>query len=124
MIDGGMKSRGYCIHCKEDVAEPLPAEVADKPKRTDNQLKCPECGRLSDRIKSYRMGLLIFLLLFWVTYMEREAGCPSCIRKKIASYCAINLVTANLIWPLIILPWSLVLLLDSFCAGHSDAYRR
>jgi hypothetical protein len=33
----------------------------------------------------------------------------------------VNLLTANIVWPFIILPWNLILLLMSFTRGHSKS---
>ena len=93
---------------------------------TDRDLRllvfpCPECRRPSDSIKAYTLGTILFLLVGAVSWRRREVGCPSCIRGKIALFAAVNLVTANLLWPILILPWATVQLLRSFTRGHSKA---
>jgi hypothetical protein len=124
MVDNELTTRGYCKHCGEDAGAPLPektAEAAPGTKKTSpDQLRCPECARYSNSIKCYRMGVLLFLLLFWFAWTRNETACPSCMRLKIASFCLVNLFTANVIWPLIILPWTVILFLRTLTKGHSE----
>ncbi len=82
-------------------------------------IPCPQCQQPSDSIKCYRLGFIVFLFLFAVHQTKNEIGCPSCIRKALATSGAINLITANILWPFIILPWYVILLICSFTKGHS-----
>src|SRR4051794_25387563 len=113
-VDDGISARGYCLHCGADVSAPRTVGAADTGHAAGPLVRCPECGRPSDSIKCYRMGLILFLLVFWFSSTKNEVGCPSCIRGKIARFCLVNLLPANVLWPVLILPWSIILLLRSF----------
>lgn len=82
-------------------------------------LPCPHCNKPSPRIKSLRTGVLAFLGIFayWRTWTE--TGCAECVRGTILKWTAINLVTANVMWPIAILPWMTIQLLRTGLAGHS-----
>jgi hypothetical protein len=82
-------------------------------------LPCPHCHRPSTRIKSLRTGVLAFLGIFayWRTWTE--TGCAECVRGTLLKWSAINLVTANVMWPIAILPWMTVQLLRTGLDGHS-----
>ena len=85
---------------------------------------CPCCGRLTDSLKLYRVATFLFLLFAFVARSQQLVGCPRCVRGKIGRFALVNVVTANLLWPVIILPWSLILLACSFLRGHSPEVRR
>jgi hypothetical protein len=112
-------TRGYCKHCGEEASAPLPEKPAGRTKTSPDQVRCTECGQYSDSIKRYTLGTLLFLFVFWVWSSRSETACPSCMRAKIASFCIVNLITANVLWPLIILPWTVILFLQTFTQGHS-----
>jgi len=83
-------------------------------------LPCPVCGQPSDSIKKYTYAnWFVFLFVFF--YMQRRTGiaCPPCTRKELLTRGAINIVTANFVWPFIVLPWHLVLFCASYAKGHS-----
>jgi len=125
MISGVDLERRACPRCGGDLSALL------RPPGGSNQygaggwnafpLPCPGCSQPSDSIKCYRMGVLLFLLVVGMTWTKSEVGCPSCIRGKIAQFCLVNVVTFNVFWPFIILPWSIIMLLRSFTKGHSKA---
>lgn len=82
---------------------------------------CPECGRYTDSLKLYRLPNLWLFLWIFIRYSSKGyVCCPSCMRKKILLHgFTYNIVTANLIWPVVILPWSIIYLLRSCTKGHS-----
>jgi len=85
----------------------------------EGMITCPKCHRPSDSVKCYRMmGVLVFLLIgaWWQT--KRVVACDSCMRSELVISSAINLVTANLLSPLIWL-WHGVLFAMTFGKGHS-----
>lgn len=87
-------------------------------------LNCPICRAPSDSIKSYRMmSVLVFLLVgaWWRT--KHVVACASCMRGELIKSSAINLITANLLSPLVLL-WHTVLFAMTFQAGHSDVVYR
>ncbi len=65
------------------------------------------------------MGVLLFLVAAWAMQTRDETGCPSCIRWQIARFAGLNLITANLLWPVLILPVALFHLARSFTPGHT-----
>mgnify|MGYP001603202908 CR=1 FL=1 len=82
-------------------------------------IMCPKCHRPSDSVKCYRMmGVLVFLFVgaWWQT--KRLVACDSCMRTELLISSAINLVTANVLSPLIFL-WHGVLFAMTFGKGHS-----
>jgi hypothetical protein len=82
---------------------------------------CPECHQPSDSVKCFRMGFVLFLGIGAGAQWKNEYGCPSCMRPKIALFALINLLSANLIWPILILPMVIAHLVRSFQGGHSNA---
>ncbi len=105
---------GYCPTCEKkfDVGTtglPLGAGVV-----------CPHCHAETDSMKYYTMPIFLFIFVAWMSWSKDELACPSCMRGKIAGYCALNIVTANVIWPFIILPWTIINVLRSCTKGHSS----
>jgi uncharacterized membrane protein len=91
----------------------------------DAALDCPVCGQPTDSLKQYRfVGWVVFYLFgaIWQTAFYR--GCPRCVRGMIGRRMAWNLVPANLLWFLLVLPWGLGLIAASFRKGHSAAVLR
>ncbi len=82
---------------------------------------CPACGEESDSVKSYEYISMLFAFVAYGYQTTRQVGCPSCTRKMIGKNLLINLPTANMVWPIICLPWGLVLLLMSLTHGHSKS---
>lgn len=103
-----------CPNCKSDLLARY-QEIKQYP------MQCPHCGKMTDSLKVYRLpSVWVFLgpFLRWAT--EGHIACPSCMRKKILLHgMTYNIVTANFIWPVTILPWSIVNLLRTFSKGHS-----
>lgn len=84
-------------------------------------ITCPECGEPSNSIKRYTMiRFILFLLVAAQTQNVTYTCCPKCMRKHILWHgFTYNIITGNILWILIVLPWSLILLLQSFTKGHS-----
>lgn len=83
-------------------------------------LPCPKCGRPTDSLKRYSyFRYLVFLLAAAFYGMKKVTSCGSCIRGDLAVNLAINLVPANLLWLIIVLPLNSVYMLASFSQGHS-----
>lgn len=67
-------------------------------------IKCTELGCPSDSIKCYTLpDYLIFIGVY-------------AILMKGFTY---NILVANVLWPILILPWSLIQLCRSYTKGHS-----
>ena len=107
---------GYCPTCEKKLdvgsGSSLPFSA--------NGIACPHCNAETDSLKYYNMPIFLFLFVVWMSWSKDELACPSCMRGKIAGYCALNIVTANILWPFIILPWTIINLLRSFTRGHSN----
>src|SRR5262249_3404466 len=88
------------------------------------QLPCPTCGQLTDSLKQYANfpHLVVFLLFFAVSQRATYVGCPSCMRAKIATQMLINLLTANIISPIILLIQA-CFLIPTFMKGHSKSIK-
>lgn len=85
----------------------------------DTPVACPCCGKPSDSVKCYRLGFILFLFIAVVSQLRNEVACAACMRGKIALFAAVNIITANVIWPFVILPLSLGYLIASATRGHS-----
>lgn len=86
-------------------------------------LQCPECGRFSDSIKRYKMiHFCLFILIGASTSSVQYTCCPNCMRKHILiKGFTYNIISANLLWFFLILPWSIILLICSYTKGHSKS---
>lgn len=82
---------------------------------------CPECGKMTDSLKLYRLPALWVSLFVYLRYSTKgHVCCPSCMRKKILLHgFTYNIITANIYWPFLILPWSVVNLCRTYSKGHS-----
>jgi hypothetical protein len=83
------------------------------------RIECPVCHRSSDRIKQYvQYKLVVFLLFARYTQTATYTACPSCMRKMIGKSMLINLIPANLAWPVLAIVW-VGQLAGTFTRGHS-----
>lgn len=89
--------------------------------QTGATILCPSCHEESDSVKNYTFISLLFAFVAYMWQTTSQIGCPSCTRKMIGKNLLVNLLTANIVWPFIILPWNLILLLMSFTRGHSKS---
>lgn len=87
----------------------------------DGMRACPACHRLTPSLKEYTFCLWVFLGLGIRLSTPIHVACPACMRKAIGKNSLINLFSANVLWPFVVLPWVLVLLASSFSPGHSRA---
>ena len=76
---------------------------------------------MSDSIKKYRLPYKwIYLGIVLIHQDVTYTCCPECMRKKILlrgfTY---HILTTHVMWPLIILPWSIIQLIRSYQKGHS-----
>lgn len=120
VIESGQK---FCTSCGQDLTQP-PIDLSNvKPtySMVGISVPCPECGKMTDSLKVYRLPDLWICLGVWVRYATKgHVCCPSCMRKKILLHgFTYNIVTANLLWPFIIMPWSIVNLFRTRSKGHS-----
>ena len=82
-------------------------------------IACPRCGIPSESVKSYTMmSFLIFIFIgaWWRT--KRVVACASCMRSELLTSTLINVFTANVLSPIVLI-WHGVLLAMTFQEGHS-----
>jgi hypothetical protein len=80
---------------------------------------CPHCGKLTYSLKQYRVfNVLLFLVVGYYLQTVMHTACPRCMRRSLALRTLVNLPTANLLWPLVVLIHG-ILLLRSYTSGHS-----
>ncbi len=90
--------------------------------RLDETLTCPLCGAETRSLKQYRvMRWCVFYLVGSIWQVKVVRACPSCMRAVIWKSALINLVPANLLWLLLILPWTMILTLMTLVEGPSRA---
>jgi hypothetical protein len=88
-------------------------------------LMCPHCYQFTGSLKQYRyVRWCVFLLsaAFWQATYYR--ACPRCMRQFIWRRCHSNVLSANLLWLLWLLPWAWCLVAASRTQGHSRAVLR
>ena len=69
--------------------------------------------------------MIDYLVFFGIAAFGRRVTytcCPHCMRKHIMMKgFTYNILTANLLWLFLIIPWSIVLLIASYTKGHSSS---
>jgi len=120
VIQPGQK---FCSSCGQDLTTPS-IDLSDvKPAFSLDGIAvtCPECGKMTDSLKVYRLPALWISLFVYLRYTSKgHVCCPSCMRKKIMLHgFTYNIITANIYWPFLILPWSIVNLCRTYSKGHS-----
>lgn len=84
------------------------------------ELPCPVCRQWTDRLKQFRIiRWLIFAGHFHWHAVEFVRACPACMRRRIWFRCLLNIPTAHIIWPLIVLPAALVNTVRAGRPGHT-----
>lgn len=78
------------------------------------------CGTTTDSLKAYRMPTFVLFLFIGASFRSGEVvACPSCMRKTLAKLTLKNLLPANLLWLLLLVPWYAIAALRSLTPGHS-----
>jgi hypothetical protein len=84
------------------------------------ELPCPACGQPTDSLKQYRyISWVVFYLAGATWQTAHYRACPGCMRGLVGRRLAWNLLPANLLWPMLVLPWGLGLIVASYRKGHS-----
>jgi len=79
-------------------------------------LPCPVCQQPTDRLKQFRLiRWLVFLGHFHWHQVEFVRACPPCMRRRVWYRCLLNIPTAHIIWPFVVLPAALF---NAFRAGN------
>ena len=87
-------------------------------------VNCPVCAMPTDRLKRYRMPHRV--LFFGIGARIKHGAytaCPSCMRQKLLRnvFSPLNILSANLLWFVLIIPYNLVLFIASMTRGHSKS---
>lgn len=91
---------------------------------TQISLTCPDCGRSTYSLKQYAfVDYVVFLVLAAAWQRTVHVACPACMRWFVARKSLINIVPANILWLVFLLPWTLILFARSYTKGHSKAVR-
>jgi tetratricopeptide (TPR) repeat protein len=90
-------------------------------------VNCPVCSAATDSLKRYRMPYRV--IFFGIAARVKHGtytGCPSCMRKKLLEnvFSPLNILSANLLWLILVLPYNLVLFIASTTRGHSQGVRK
>lgn len=80
------------------------------------------CGTRTPSLKQYRYFHRLYFMLFAAAYRPScLRACPPCMRRYVAGRMAANVVSGNLLWLVLMVPWGLVLVARSYLPGHSRA---
>lgn len=82
-------------------------------------LCCGKCGKETEHLKDSVFFVVVFMYFYNFVYRKYSLTCPRCTRKTAYQVAAINVILANFLWPLIVLPYCLLQWLRSFRSGHS-----
>lgn len=83
-------------------------------------VKCPECGEMSDSIKSYTLPDISYFFVAIKWNREHHICCANCMRKKILGAAVMGLCKTNVLWPIFCFPRLSVNLTRTFVKGHSE----
>ena len=83
-------------------------------------LKCPHCAAETDSIKQFTIATSILCLLVHFSWKPvHYTACPNCMRKYILGRMAVNLISANITWPIfVVVSWG-PQFARSFFRGHT-----
>jgi hypothetical protein len=75
---------------------------------------------MTDSLKAYRLPTLLIFLWIGASFKHGTVvACPPCMRKELGTLALVNLLPANLLWPLLAAPWYSIAALRSMTKGHS-----
>ncbi len=92
---------------------------------TSLPVPCPNCHRPTESLKRYRMAQ--FVLFLGIAAGGRAATytmCPHCMRGQIVKNALVNVLTANIAFPFILLPLFTIQFLRTLTKGHSSAVQQ
>jgi hypothetical protein len=84
---------------------------------------CPVCQKPTDSMKRLRVLTMIFLVLIIQGRGVDYTSCPSCMRRFILKRTLVNIVTANLIYPIVLIS-HVTQLLRTFTPGPSESIKK
>jgi hypothetical protein len=77
------------------------------------EIPCEGCGKHVPGIRSTALLTIVFLLLFAYIRNDSPSLCPPCARVALVRGALINLFTANLLWPVVLI-WNSVAFMGTF----------
>jgi hypothetical protein len=69
------------------------------------EMRCGWCGKSSANVSSYSILHVLFVIFFIHFRVDTAISCPSCMRNCLLQRSLLNIVTANLLCP-IVLVWN------------------
>lgn len=85
-------------------------------------LPCPKCGQPTDSLKGYRLPTFLLFIFIGASFKHGlVVACPQCMRKELLRLSLINLLPANLLWLVLLVPWYSLAAAFSTTPGHSSA---
>jgi hypothetical protein len=102
-----------------------PPQVEESGQSEDSateRLVCPICGQSTDSLKQYICyGRCFCLGILFTIQRVAYRGCPLCMRRYLWQMCVKNIIPANLLWLLLLLPQTLLQVAASRAKGHSPS---
>lgn len=83
-------------------------------------IQCPECGDVSDSIKSYSFVDFAFFFIAYKWGYDYHVACAKCMRRYILDQAVQGIGKAHLLWPIAYLPRLSVNFTRTFVKGHSE----
>src|SRR5262249_31363111 len=80
---------------------------------------CPVCSGVTDSLKRFEVVHLCFFFGFLFVRPAVHTACPRCMRRYLWRRCLVNVIPANLCWPVWILPRTLVQVALTYSRGPS-----
>jgi hypothetical protein len=95
-----------------------------RPEAQPTATVCPSCHHVTDSLKVYDVVNLGFLFI-WVS-VERETlvACLRCMRWRLLQWGGLQVISANLIWPLMVLPTLVFRLVTTLRRGGTKLERQ
>jgi hypothetical protein len=85
--------------------------------------RCPWCDEFTHSLKAFDLPKFLIIPVHHFHYHLYETdpteACPRCMRGFLIKFAACNLLTANVLWPVIVLPWYVYHFVLTFRKGHT-----
>ncbi len=85
--------------------------------------RCSWCDESTQSLKAFNLPKFLLIPLHSVHYHVHETdpteACPGCMRRILLKYLACQIITANILWPFLVLPIYAFYFVLTFRKGHS-----
>jgi hypothetical protein len=84
--------------------------------------RCSWCDELTHSLKAFNLPkffLIPVVVHYHIHETERNEACPGCMRWILLKYLACQIITANVLWPVVVLPFYVFYFALTFRMGHS-----